>query len=241
MYQFNIKIPNYICDQYDTLSMWGLARIFQEAADKHASMEGVGFSQLKQDNKAWVLIRVYYKIDRLPNEGEEVTAKTWSRGNDGLFAFREYTLTDPDGNLLVSSTSYWAIIDLLQRKAVRLHNLMNNFKDITDLATDRATLDRVRIPKQDEEPLPVAEFPVKPSMLDHNGHVNNAEYIKWVFDNLNTETLKDIHRNFRFTIEYFQETPPNDTVSVFRIPTDNSTYFKISNSRSVAVKAVIEQ
>lgn len=239
-HSFKITIPNYLCDRHDTLSMWGLARIFQEAADQHAAMSGIGFAQLSQENKAWVLSRVYYKVDRLPKEGEEVTVTTWSRGTDGLFAFREYTLCAPDGTRLVSSSSYWVVINYLERKAVRMHDLMDGFEYHPDLATDRATLSRVRAPRQAEPMQPVSQFEVKPSMLDHNNHVNNAEYIKWVFDNLLPDTLGNPHKDFRFTIEYFQETPPDDTVSVFRIPNDGATYFQISNSRSVAVTAVIE-
>ena len=212
-YSLKITIPNYLCDRHDTLSMWGMARIFQEAADQHSAQSGIGFSQLSQAGKAWVLSRVYYKVDRLPREGEEVTVTTWSRGTDGLFAFREYTLCSADGTRLVSGTSYWVVISLTERKAVRMHDLMEGYEYHPDLATDRATLSRVRVPRQEAEPQPVSRFEVKPSMLDHNNHVNNAEYIKWVFDNLAPETLKDLHAGFRFTIEYFQETPPDDPKS----------------------------
>lgn len=239
-YTLKTTIPNYLCDRHDTLSMWGLARIFQEAADQHSASSGIGFAQLSQDNKAWVLSRVYYKVERLPREGEEVTVTTWSRGTDGLFAFREYTLCAADGTRLVSGSSYWVIINYLERKAVRMHDLMDGFEYHPDLATDRETLSRVRVPRQATEPQAVDQFHVKPSMLDHNNHVNNAEYIKWVFDNLAPDTLKDEHAGFRFTIEYFQETPPDDTVSVFRIPADGATYFQIANSRSVAVTAELQ-
>ncbi|MBP5645653.1 MAG: hypothetical protein J6W95_06965, partial [Bacteroidales bacterium] len=120
------------------------------------------------------------------------------------------------------------------------HDLMDGFEYHPDLATDRETPSRVRVPRQATEPQAVDQFHVKPSMLDHNNHVNNAEYIKWVFDNLAADTLKDEHAGFRFTIEYYQETPPDDTVSVFRIPTDGATYFQIANSRSVAVTAELQ-
>lgn len=239
-YSLKITIPNYLCDSHDTLSMWGMARIFQEAADQHSALSGIGFAQLLQANKAWVLSRVYYNVERLPKEGEEVTATTWSRGTDGLFAFREYTLCSADGTRLVSGTSYWVLISLTERKAIRMHDIMDGYEYHADLATDRSTLSRVRLPRITDMLQPVHQFDVKPSMLDHNNHVNNAEYIKWIFDNLAPETLKDPHAGFCFTIEYYQETPPADTISVFRIPTDNATYFQISNSRSVAVTAVIE-
>lgn len=237
-YSLNIVIPNYLCDRFDTLSMWGMARILQEVADRHAATNGIGFAELSQANKAWVLSRVYYKVERLPKEGEEVKVTTWSRGTDGLFAFREYTMETLAGERLVSGTSYWVVINYIERKAIRMHDLMDGYEFHPDLATDRETLGRVRVPKT--ELPPVSCFEVKPSMLDHNNHVNNAEYIKWIFDNLADDTLRDPHRDFRFTLEYFQETPPVDTVSVFRIPTEDATYFQISNSRTVAVTAKVE-
>ena len=106
-YTDTVTIPNYICDQYDHISLWGLARLFQESAGHHAETAGMGFRQLIDRGKAWVLSRMYYVIDRMPKEGETVTVRTWSRGTDGLFAFRDFQLIDSQG-VAATCCSYWS-------------------------------------------------------------------------------------------------------------------------------------
>ena len=75
-------------------------------------------------------------------------------------------------------------------------------------------------------------------MLDHTSHVNNAEYVRWVFDHLPQGVQPA--PPFRFSIEYVVETPPLDTVSLYAYPQPGSTLFQITNSNSVAVVAKLE-
>ena len=236
-YTDTITIPNYICDQYDHISLWGLARLFQESAGHHAETAGMGFRQLIDRGKAWVLCRMYYVIDRMPKESETVTVRTWSRGTDGLFAFRDFQLIDSQG-VAATCSSYWVIIDFDTRRAVRIRDYWAAISTHPDCATDREQLDRLRIPKNAEENL-VAQFPVKPSMLDHTFHVNNAEYIKWIMDNLPAGAPHNAP--YRFSIEFLNETQPDESVSVYRCNAisqdDRNTYFKVCNNHSTAVVA----
>lgn len=229
-------IPGFICDRNDRLTMWGMARLFQEAADAHVQNNKIGFKELKENGKAWVLCRVYYHVDRLPQAGERVTLKTWSRGTDGLFAVREYQMLDTDGNAIVSGTSYWAIIDFETRHVIRINTLMDHFEAHPDIATTRPKLFKMRLPDNGNGLVQMATIPVKGSMLDHTQHVNNAEYIRMIFDEYPVECSLD---NLDFEIHYILETQPNDTVSVSRVQAESSTYFQIANSRGVSVLAKI--
>lgn len=229
-------IPGFICDRNDQLTMWGMARLFQEAADAHVQNNKIGFKELKKNGKAWVLCRVFYHVDRLPQAGERVTLKTWSRGTDGLFAVREYQMLDTDGNAIVSGTSYWAIIDLETRHVIRINSLMEQFEAHPDIATTREKLFKMRLPGNGDSLQTVFSMPVKNSMLDHTQHVNNAEYIKLIFDEYPDNSNG---RNLDFEIHYILETKPDDSVSVSRMQAESSTYFQISNSRGVSVLAKI--
>ena len=180
-YTDQLIVPNYLCDMHDRISIWSTARLFQEAADHHVKTLNVGFRQLIAQGKAWVLSRMYYDVSRLPAEDQQVTVRTWSRGTDGLFAFREFQLIDAQG-VAVSCTSYWVIIDLNTRHVLRMHDLIDGFETHPDLATDHPQLDRLRIPRQAPQPIISASFPVRPSMLDHTNHVNNTQYIRNVFN-----------------------------------------------------------
>lgn len=236
-YTDTVTIPNYLCDCHDRLTMWGLARLLQESAGHHAESAQLGFRQLIERGKAWVLCRMYFVVDRMPMEGETVTVRTWSRGTDGLFAFRDFELIDPQG-VAVTCSTYWVIIDFESRKAMRIHEFWNDIESHPDCATDRDHLDRLRIPRDAGEPVTAACFGVRPSMLDHTFHVNNAEYIKWAFDCLPSQAPHEAP--YRFAIEFLSETMPDETVTVqqYAPQGDNgTTYFKISNPRTAAVVA----
>ena len=249
-FTYSYLIPNFLCDRNDTLTMWGVARLFQEVAGFHVDAANMGFSTLISQGKAWVLCRAHYQVEKLPHEGEHIMLKTWSRGTDGLYAFREFQMYDQQGNILVASTANWAIIDYNARHVVRLQDMMDHFESHPEFATDCQKLGRLRLPKEASFAPPVAQFSVKPSMLDHTGHVNNAEYIKWIFDNLpHTDFLS---APFCFNIEYLMETQLTETVTLSHCqlpecanvacsssaaPRRVSTYFQITNPRSVAVIA----
>lgn len=238
IYSADYIIPSYLCDYRDKLTMWGAARLFQDVASFHVDSAGLGFTTLIAQGRAWVLCRIYYEVERLPQEGERVTVKTWSRGTDGLFAFRDYLMLDESGNRLVGASSYWAVIDFESRHVMRLHDMMSALESHPESATQNSQLSRLRIPKTAMLDHPALQIPVQTSMIDHTKHVNNAEYIKWIFDALG-KPLSVVEEPFQLSIEYIQETHPDETVSVFHIQAEDSAYFQISNSRGVKVVARI--
>jgi len=238
-YTLPYTIPNFICDNHDTLTAWGCARLLQQAADNHTKLFGIGFQQLQEQHKAWVLCRTYYDVRRLPMDYEEVTVRTWSRGTDGLYAWRDFEMTDSQGTVIVAGATSWVVIDTNARHVVRLGEIVKGFESHPDMATDRDKLGRIRFPKGEEGELVVEHQQVKYSMLDHTQHVNNAEYIKWIFDNLPEGTTQSAP--FKLDVEYLQETRPDDEVSIHRLcQPDGTLLFKISNPRTIAVVATLK-
>ena len=232
-YTQQLITPNYLCDQHDKLAPWSVVRLLQEIAGLHSQTCSIGFSELVKTGRAWVICRAYYRFDRLPNEAEHITLRTWSRGTDGLFAFRDSQILDSQGTPVVSSTTYWAIMELASRHVMRMHDFMDSFQCHDDYATDRHKLDRLRLPKDAGEPEQVAQFGVVPSMLDHTNHVNNTEYVRWIFDTLPHGS--DLPTPYHLCLEYMQETQPAEQVTIHRIPTADATYFRIANPRATAV------
>lgn len=231
--QEQLLIPSYLCDRNDRLSLWALARLFQEIADHHIQQSHIGFNDLIKQKKAWVLCRMFYKIDNLPAFNTMVQLRTWSRGSDGLYAVRDFQLLDANGNLSASATAYWVVIDFNTRHVVRLDDIMSGFEHHNQSATNCDKLRKLRLAEFCPEQM-VDTFQVKPSMLDHTHHVNNAEYIRWIVDNM--------HDNIQIStleIDYLNETTPNEVVKISRHSTNNSLEFQISNSRGVSASARI--
>ena len=230
-FEQKIEIPSYLCDRHDRLHPWAAVRLCQEVSEFHSKATGIGY----EENRIWIISRAYYIIYRRPAAFEKVMLSTWSRGTDGLFAFRDYRMTNEAGETLLTGTTYWPMIDFTTRKPLRLKEIMANYECCTDEATDHSVLERLRLPDM-SNPDGRFEQPARYSMIDHAQHVNNAEYVRLVFDSL-MQTDFDLDKPFSVEINYQHETQPDDTLSVLRKQDNDATWFQILNSRGVSVVA----
>lgn len=237
----DFTLSTLICDEDDRLTIWGLARLFQDVAGDHSDSLGVGFKGLNPMHKAWVLTNVYYNVLRFPTAGEKLTLKTWPRTDNGLIAPRDYQLIDAEGNICAVSSSQWVIIDLLSRRVCRLRDTIKVFDENDTCATDKQSLSKVKF----TDPLQhLKHVDIPYSALDHTRHVNNAEYMKWISDSIpeicqpRTENRKEIKS---FEISYLHETHYGDpNVEMYFLLNGNQYSFQITNSNGPAVNAIIK-
>ena len=171
-------------------------------------------SQLIAEGKAWVLSRMYYDVSRLPAEDQQVTVRTWSRGTDGLFAFREFQLIDAQG-VAVSCTSYWVIIDLNTRHVLLMHDLIDGFETHPDMATDHRPARPPPLPRKAPEPIMSASFPVRalyarPHQPCQQCRIHQMDF-RQPAEGLSHRTLPTVD------IEY-QRNPPDETIHRLRQP-----------------------
>lgn len=231
-----VTIPAYIADRTDHLQIWGLARLIQDAADHHTNATGCGFEVMYSQNYAWVLARMYYQIKRMPKVGEEVTVRTWSRGCDGLQFARDAEVVDPEGNVLVGATTIWVVINYENRKLCRMSDFLSDYEHHERTATDVTVLKRLSVPKFAEDCY-VKYISVEESMIDHNNHMNNAEYLRVIFDALTDKQIK--REGISFEINYNQETNLGDQIKLQRTDIDNASYFVLNNATGVSVTAKV--
>lgn len=237
VYSLEQVVPSYLCDRADRLHPWAAVRLCQEVTEYHGNSVGGGFEKLVEQNRAWVIVRSYYEFHRRPAAFEKVMLNTWPRGNDGLFAFRDYRVTNAEGEVLLTGTSYWTLIDYAQRRAVRLRDYINVYDTTDELATGRERLDRIAMPPMDN-PDCQFELQARHSMIDHTSHVNNSEYIKWIFDAL-AECGFDADRPFSLELNFQHETKPGDTAKISIRKVDDVNFALVSNSIGTSVTARI--
>lgn len=236
-YKFETSIPSYLCDEDDKLFEWAAVRMCQEVSEYHANSLNVGFASIISQNITWVIVRSYYEILRRPQAFEPVTLYTWSRGNDGLFAYRDYTMYAADGELLLRGTSYWVIMDYVQRRAVRLKDHIQAYTPVVEEATDHSTLSRIVLPSFTDDDI-VMKLKARYSMIDHTRHVNNSEYIKWVFDAAHEKGF-DADSRFSVELNFQHETKPGDNVNLYLQQTDYGFISQIINSIGLSAAARI--
>lgn len=239
IYKQEITVPSYLCDDNDRLHMWAAVRLCQEVTEYHGNATGIGFKTLLAQNRAWVITHAFYNIYRLPDAFEKIMLNTWSRGNNGLLAFRDYRATDAAGETLLTGTSCWPMIDMTTRKVLRLNDLIADYENHAELATQYDKLPKLVIPEMTDDDL-VMQRTACYSMLDHTQHVNNSEYIKMLFDYLHSIGFSTAQK-FSLEINYAHESRNGDTLSLYHKQSGTEHYMKITHSRGTGITALIRE
>lgn len=238
----DIILSTLICDEDDHLTIWGLARLFQDAAEDHSKSYGVGYDGLIVQNRAWILTRVYYNILRYPMAGEKLTVRTWPKPDNGLIAPRDSQLIDSNGMVCASCTSNWVILNMESRRVCRLGEIIKPFEKETENATSVVKFDKMLL---DDDLSLVKHIDVPYSSIDHTHHVNNAEYMKWICDAIPDicKSHSDEHRReiSSFDINYVKETKYNDPeVQLYGKSINDSAFqFRLTNSSGISVQAQV--
>lgn len=148
-----------------------LLRLMQDLAGEDADRRGGGRDDLLKHNCVWVLIKNRLEIARWPKARESLTLTTWPMQGRRTFYPRGFELRGEAGELLISVSSLWAIIDVDTREMIS--------GESRGIAMEGCEEGRVSPPPR----LRVPEGGVcrslipRPEQIDVNEHMNNAAYL----------------------------------------------------------------
>jgi len=185
-------IKSFECGPDSKLRIHNLLLLFQEVAYLSAENLGFGYSNLKSKNMAWVLSNLKIKVLKSPQWTDSVSIETWPSGFNRLHGFRDYSIKDAQGERLINATSEWLAIDVESRRPININDLEIELPDYGERSLDEKL--RRLDPKRLGVGKKLFEVVVPYSSIDENGHVNNAEYIKWSLDGMRKSgiNMKDI-------------------------------------------------
>jgi acyl-ACP thioesterase len=173
-------VGSFQTDYQGRLHLHSMAQLFQESAWRHADACGAGYDDLLRYGKFWVLAGLKIKIMELPVWGEKIILNTWGNDIDGLFAFRDYEITDLSGKLRAAASSSWLIIDHITHHPSRI---TDEFRKIPcrGVFSVSGKPGRLRALKSG---VLMDTIKVQYSDIDVQNHVNNARYIEWCVNRL---------------------------------------------------------
>lgn len=200
-------VASHMADSKHRLRVVAFMQMAQDMAMIGADGLGFGYDTLDQHHTAWVLSRMHIHFDQLPKWRSTVNLRTWHKGTSGPFFLRDFILNDA-GSDCITATSSWVVLDLLERKMVRmdtLGSLIPQEGEAPEHAIETPA-PKVVVPKS---AILLSETPHKVaySDVDFNEHTNNTRYVEWAmdtiaYDELCSANIKDIYINF------IQETRP---------------------------------
>lgn len=181
-FKMEFEIRSFDVDAGCTAHLPVLCKYMQEAAYYHAESFGLGHTHLAPLNMAWVLSRMRIEVERLPKWGEMVKLRTWPSGKDRLFYYRDFEITDGDGNLLMRASTAWIVIDYIRRE-----RMLPDWWAGSDLPVGpkvfSTKLGRLKSCGCDGGD----SMSVNYGDLDQNGHVSNIRYVEWILNSLPLE------------------------------------------------------
>jgi acyl-ACP thioesterase len=201
---FHYSVKSYECDVHNQLKPHVVFNLFEDAAWRHTEQAGYGFTDLIQQGNIWVLSRVNIEIVDYPRWGENISFETWSPGVQRLFALRHLRISTHRGPAVVGSSS-WLVLDAETKRPRRPTDVVTD-ETLRNAPTERAT-------PNEPQKLPAFEafdtvagaasggsrdapaaaddslINVGFTSIDVNGHVNNAEYVRWAMDTLPADRL----------------------------------------------------
>lgn len=212
-------------DVHGTLSLRGMWDFLQETAGYHTQLLGVAPEDLRPRGLAWILSRLRLRVKRYPGLGERITVRTWPTGVDRLFALRDFSVSDAQGELIARATSAWLALKLDTLRPVRVQSVF----DPPGMESLPRALD------EDLGKLPGTasserewSSQVRFGDLDANRHVANSRYVEWVVESAGLQLL-DGSMVAELGIDFLSETPYGGGV-VVRVETDSGDAGRLSHS-----------
>ncbi len=165
-------------DRHGRATPVALFNLLQETAIGHSASAGRSGDVLRERGLAWMMNRAHMRFPRYPTTDSEVTVTTWAHRLTGLYAIREWSISDREGVCMLA-TGRWIILDTRKRRIIKIPP---DFADTYGELAERALED----PFDRLNPIDSGEhcrtFHVRVSDLDTNQHANSACYLDWALE-----------------------------------------------------------
>lgn len=181
MYSYKSRIRYSELDEKGRLRLESLLDYFQDCSTFHSEDIGLGVEFLKERHLVWVMSSWQIVAERFPALGEMVTVGTAPYEFKGFVGFRNFLMTDEEGNRLAVANTIWSLLDTRTGKPVRpSEDMLKGYVLEPKLDMDYAPR-RIQIP---EDMTKRDAVQIRSHHLDTNHHVNNGQFVRIAIDAL---------------------------------------------------------
>ncbi len=168
-------------------------------------------------------------------EYQHFKIETWVDEVSRLATTRNFKILNAADKVIGGGCSNWVMFDMKTRRPADLF-AMGGLKDVAE--NDGGVIEKpIRL--MAVEGNPVADFTVKYSDIDTNGHVNSMSYAEWLCDLFSLEIYRQ-KRIKRFELNYINESFWGDAIQIYQNEKGTDDYhFEIKKSDKSICKARI--
>lgn len=210
MYQKSFIVSNNDVDKKFELKIPAIFRYFQDIALLATEELGVDSISLSKRNIDWVITRMTVHIKRLPKCDEEIIVHTYPGKDMAMLYPRYFYISDVNGDVIISSSSIWALIDNVSRKVIIDRDTISKLPAETS-PYELPLPEKIAIP---ENNVFVEKRKIHYSDLDFNSHMNNVRYVELLMDTHDSSFYENHHLS-SITLNYMKEIKEKEEVEIF--------------------------
>ncbi|MCI5568555.1 MAG: thioesterase [Lachnospiraceae bacterium] len=176
IYSFKGRVRYSETDKDGYLAFPSLLDYFQDTSTFHGEDNGLTIDLLYKENIAWVLGAWQVRLFKKARIGDHITSSTWAYKFNHSLGFRDYSLSDENGELIAAAETQYVLLDFKSQTPVTIPEYFAEKYTIETEAHRDLKLRRKILSAKTGAEFP--QIPVSEYMLDTNHHVNNTQYIK---------------------------------------------------------------
>ena len=210
-YDYHIRLSGLDVDGRGHCKASALLNHLQNAATMAA--EDMGFSRetlIERYGAFWMLARSWFRLARPLHYEDNLTIRTWHRGDRGAIMYRDYDIFAGDERV-GESVSAWVLASVKGHKLLRLGAVTELAGTSGGELCKTMTLAKLHRP---EGLHAVERRKMRYSDTDINGHVNNTRYADFVCDALRLEGLPRSRFLSDLQIGYTAESRAGDVLTL---------------------------
>lgn len=175
------------CDENRHLKIPTMVDLLMMVSEHQLDAGGAGTDDLVKRGLGWVVTQYHFDIARLPSPGEKIVLTTEASGYNRFFEYRDFSITDYEGEEIVTVKSQWVLFDLKKRKLIPTDNEMMEAFDVP-LLKKMPRFPRLRLHSEYDVK---RKYRIRYDDLDTNHHLTNSHYFNWFIDMMPRSFLKE--------------------------------------------------
>lgn len=220
-YTENMKVRWHDTDSSRHVRLSEILVYMQETANRQLENAGLSLDELRDTKRlAFILSKIKLVFHKHLFAYDSINARTWTCDSRG-YTFNRCFDIHKDGELVAEAVSFWALVDIDEKKLVRSENFSLGVENDESL--------EIIVPKRIKPPEEIAVLgkrDIRYSDIDYNMHMNNTRYPDMLCDFM---PIDQIPRIREMTLEFLHESALGDTLTFYGANKDGRYYFKTVN------------
>ena len=204
----------------------------------HSDIAGYGLNTCEMNKLGWILLDWKLQVINRPSYGQSIEVRTWARGINKFFTYRDYEIYDENNNLCAIATSKWALINIEKGKMERVTDeIIGPYEPEEKYVFLSKELDKIEVPTEFTSSI---SYTAKRTDIDVNRHMHNLYYLDLAYEALPDEVYEEKRPFDNVRIMYKKEIKLGEKVNCNYVCKDDKHIVVINSNDGSVVHAVIE-